>query len=67
MVANMGFLSLSDTEIADKLKDGQITICVIGIGRIGLPTALSIIETLREDAGEPKKDENVWDDEWDLK
>lgn len=36
----MAFLSLNDTEIADKLKDGQITICVIGIGRIGLPTAL---------------------------
>jgi len=34
---------------------------------IGLPTGLSIIETLREDAGQPKKDENVWDDEWDLK
>ena len=34
---------------------------------IGLPTALSIIETLREDRNEPKKDENVWDHEWDLK
>ena len=33
---------------------------------IGLPTALSIIETLREDAGEPEKDENRWDSEWDL-
>lgn len=34
---------------------------------IGLPTALSIIETLREDPGEPKKDENAWDHEWDIK
>ena len=34
---------------------------------IGLPTGLSIIETLREDGSEPKKDENVWDHEWDLK
>ena len=34
---------------------------------LGLPTALSIIDSLREDAGEPKQDENVWDHEWDLK
>jgi hypothetical protein len=33
---------------------------------IGLPTGLSIVETLREDAGEPKKEENRWDSEWDL-
>jgi hypothetical protein len=33
---------------------------------LGLPTGLSIVETLREDAGEPKKDENVWDHEWDI-
>ena len=36
----MDFLSLKETEIADKLKDGKIKVCVIGIGRIGLPTAL---------------------------
>ncbi|MFX1518782.1 MAG: nucleotide sugar dehydrogenase [Promethearchaeota archaeon] len=36
----MDFLSFNVNEIADKLKAGQITICVIGIGRIGLPTAL---------------------------
>ena len=34
---------------------------------LGLPVGLSIVETLREDVGEPKKDENVWDHEWDLK
>ena len=34
---------------------------------IGLPTGLSIVMTLREDAGEPKPDANVWDHEWDLK
>ena len=34
---------------------------------LGLPTALSIIDSLRENDGEPKKDENVWDHEWDLK
>ena len=33
---------------------------------IGLPTGLSIVETLREDVGEPQKDDNVWDNEWDL-
>ena len=34
---------------------------------IGLPTGLSIVETLREDAGQPKQDDNAWDNEWDLK
>ena len=34
---------------------------------LGLPTALSIIDSLRENDGEQKKDENVWDDEWDLR
>jgi len=40
VVSYLDFLSLNDAEIGDKLKDGKITICVIGIGRIGLPTAL---------------------------
>jgi nucleotide sugar dehydrogenase len=35
-------LILSDTnEISNYLKSGEIKVCVIGIGRIGLPTALS--------------------------
>ena len=33
---------------------------------LGLPTALSIIDSRREIDGEQKKDENVWDSEWDL-
>jgi len=33
---------------------------------IGLPTGLSIISTLREDAGQPKKNKDIWDSEWDL-
>ena len=33
---------------------------------LGLPTSLSIIDSLRENDGEQKKDENVWDSEWDL-
>ena len=34
-------ISLNSQELATYLKDGKISICVIGIGRIGLPTALS--------------------------
>ena len=33
---------------------------------LGLPTALSIIDSFRGIEGEQKKDENVWDSEWDL-
>ena len=34
-------ISLSVDEIKNHLKSGQITVSVVGIGRIGLPTALS--------------------------
>jgi hypothetical protein len=34
---------------------------------LGLPVGLSIIDSFREIEGEPKKDENVWDHEWDIK
>ena len=33
---------------------------------LGLPVGLSIIDSFRGIEGEPKKDENVWDSEWDL-
>jgi len=32
---------MSDSEIIESIQSGRLTICVIGIGRIGLPTALS--------------------------
>jgi len=32
---------MSDSEIIESIQSGGLTICVIGIGRIGLPTALS--------------------------
>ena len=34
-------LDMSDSEIVDTIQLGKLNICVIGIGRIGLPTALS--------------------------
>ena len=33
---------------------------------LGLPVGLSITDSFREIEGEQKKDENVWDSEWDL-
>ena len=35
------FLEMTDSEIIDTIQSGSLNICVIGIGRIGLPTALS--------------------------
>ena len=32
---------MTDSEIVDTIQSGKLNICVIGIGRIGLPTALS--------------------------
>jgi len=32
-------LNLSKHELENALKDGRITVCVVGLGRIGLPTA----------------------------
>ena len=34
-------LEMTDSEIIDTIQSGSLNICVIGIGRIGLPTALS--------------------------
>ena len=34
-------LDMADSEIIDTIQSGKLNICVIGIGRIGLPTALS--------------------------
>lgn len=39
MVKNL--LAMKADDIDSSLKDGSITVCVVGIGRIGLPTALS--------------------------
>ena len=32
---------MSESELTEKIQSGELKICVIGIGRIGLPTALS--------------------------
>jgi len=34
-------LEMNDSEIVESIQSGKLSICVIGIGRIGLPTALS--------------------------
>ena len=34
-------LEMTDSEIIDTIQSGSLNICVVGIGRIGLPTALS--------------------------
>jgi nucleotide sugar dehydrogenase len=34
-------LDMTDSEIVDIIQSGKLNVCVIGIGRIGLPTALS--------------------------
>ena len=33
---------------------------------IGLPTGMSVVWALRDLDKPPEKDENTWDDEWDL-
>jgi nucleotide sugar dehydrogenase len=33
-------MNLSRQELVNALKEGQITVCVVGLGRIGLPTAV---------------------------
>jgi nucleotide sugar dehydrogenase len=35
------FLEMNSDEVKSALSSGSITVCVVGIGRIGLPTALS--------------------------
>ncbi len=41
MVQNQGFINFSERELVDKIQSGNLVVCVVGIGRIGLPTALS--------------------------
>lgn len=36
----MRFIDLSEAEIKKALIDGKISVCVVGLGRIGLPTAV---------------------------
>lgn len=40
----MGIMNLSKQEVAKSVKDGKITVCVIGLGRVGLPTAAVFAE-----------------------
>lgn len=40
----MGIMSLSRQEVLDDVKGGRITVCVIGLGRVGLPTAAVFAE-----------------------
>jgi nucleotide sugar dehydrogenase len=35
----MGLMHLSDEEVIDALKNQKIVVCVVGLGRVGLPTA----------------------------
>jgi len=37
----MTIMRLSKQEIRDALKNGKITVCVVGLGRVGLPTAVA--------------------------
>ena len=41
MSQNKPIISRDISEIVSLLKSGNLSVCVIGIGRIGLPTALS--------------------------
>lgn len=42
MISNMKtILNMNDSEIIESIQSRKLSICVIGIGRIGLPTALS--------------------------
>ena len=34
-------LEMNESEMVESIQSGKLNICVIGIGRIGLPTALS--------------------------
>jgi nucleotide sugar dehydrogenase len=41
MEQNKNIMQLNEFELIESIQSGNISICVIGIGRIGLPTALS--------------------------
>jgi len=38
-------ISMSESELTEKIQTGNLKICVVGIGRIGLPTALSFADS----------------------
>ena len=41
MTKNSKIMEMNSTELTQSIQSGKLQICVIGIGRIGLPTALS--------------------------
>lgn len=41
MTKNTKIMEMNSTELAQSIQSGKLKVCVIGIGRIGLPTALS--------------------------
>jgi len=41
MEQKLKIMQLSNQELIESIQSGNITVCIIGIGRIGLPTALS--------------------------
>ena len=41
MSQKVKIMKLNENELIQSIQSGEISICVIGIGRIGLPTALS--------------------------
>ena len=41
MAQKLKIMQLSNQELIESIQSGNITVCIIGIGRIGLPTALS--------------------------
>ena len=44
-MSEKGLFSLDIEKIQQKIRDNDITVCVVGIGRIGLPTALSFVKS----------------------
>jgi nucleotide sugar dehydrogenase len=44
MMMNMGIMNYSQPEILKNMKKGKITISVVGLGRVGLPTAAAFAE-----------------------
>jgi nucleotide sugar dehydrogenase len=41
MTKNLEFFNMSEQEIINSIQERKISVCVIGLGRIGLPTAIS--------------------------
>ena len=41
MAQKLKIMQLSNQELIESIQSENITVCIIGIGRIGLPTALS--------------------------